>query len=102
MSSKSKRGPNPQKQLVKGSQALAPKPTPPPPGTPLDPVPVPRAFLQALLSYLDSRPRAEVNRGATSLEILLNQVVKEPAKSEKPAKKTKAEPAEVPAEETAS
>jgi len=36
------------------------------------------------------------------LEILLNQVVKEPAKSEKPAKKTKAEPAEVPAEETAS
>jgi len=36
------------------------------------------------------------------LEILLNQVVKEPAKPEKPAKKTKAEPAEELVAETAS
>lgn len=78
MSSKSKRGANPQMKLLKGSQALAPKAPPPLPGTPLDPIPVSRQFLQALLSYLDTRPRSEINRGATALEILLNQVVKEP------------------------
>jgi hypothetical protein len=65
MSSKSKKGP----------RALRPVPQDPGIAAFLkgDNVPVPRGLLQGILDYMNTRPRAECNRGATMLEVLLSK-----------------------------